>query len=130
MRVSRRPGPYLVLCCTLAALPQPLRAQAPTGEAAPDIASRSIDRNGLGLTSQQRAMIVEAVSGEKPQEVDPGISVEIGAPVPDAMTLAELPVELKDRIGSLRDFKFARLKDDRVLLVEPATRTVADVVTK
>jgi hypothetical protein len=75
-------------------------------------------------------MIAEVTKNEKPQAVGPGVQISIGAPIPDSMMLVELPIELKDRIGSLRDFKFARLQDQRVLLVEPTTRTVVDVIRK
>jgi len=114
---------------TVLTIVAPAQAQAPaTTGAAPDIASRSIDKKGLGLTPDQSTMIADATRGEKQQSASTPLS--IGAPIPDSMTLVELPIEVKDRIGSLRDFKFARLQNDTVLLVDPTTRTVVDVIRK
>lgn len=121
----------ICLLAAITALSAPTFAQTPSPEtsgAAPDIANRSIDKKGLGLTPEQSSMISNATRDEKRQNA--GLPLAIGEPIPDSMTLVELPIELKDRIGSLRDFKFARLQNETVLLVDPTTRTVVDVIRK
>jgi hypothetical protein len=35
---------------------------------------------------------------------------------------------VKDQVGQLRDFKFARLQDDTIVLVDPTSRVVVDVI--
>jgi hypothetical protein len=105
-------------------------AQNATTGAAAEIANRMVDKNGLGLTPQQAGSISESVRSEREQPVPAGASVEIGRQVPDSMMLIELPVEVKDRIGSLRDFKFARLQSDKILLVDPTSRVIVDIIPK
>jgi hypothetical protein len=97
-----------------------------TSGAAAETANRSIDKKGLGLSSAQEQMIVASTMSEKVQSATSAPA--IGEPVPDAMMLVEFPVEVKDQIGLLRDFKFARLQNDTVLLVDPTSRVVVDVI--
>ena len=34
------------------------------------------------------------------------------------------------QIGLLKDFKYVKLRDDKILIVDPATRQITDIVTK
>lgn len=99
-----------------------------TNGAAAETANRAIDKKGLGLSPEQGQLIAKSTESEKHQAAPDPLS--IGVPVPDAMMLAELPVELKDRIGLLRDFKFARIDNDAVILVDPTSRVVVEVIRK
>jgi hypothetical protein len=95
----------------------------PPGETAPGV-------KGIGLTPVQRRLIYENTSGERQQRV-PEDQVSLGAPVPDSVILNEMPVHVKDEVGVLRDFKFAVVQDARsVLIVDPASRKIVDVVTR
>jgi hypothetical protein len=91
--------------------------------------SRPVDKKGLGLTPPQARILYRGVESEREQPLrEAGIG--IGAKVPDAMMLTELPPDVKDQIGSLRDFKFARVNGHTVLLVDPTNRIVVDVIGK
>lgn len=95
-----------------------------TGEAAPGM-------KGIGLTPAQRRMIYENTSGERQQPVPEGQALTPGTPVPDSWMLNEMPVHVKDEVGVLRDFKFAVVQQAQsVLIVDPASRTIVDVVTR
>ena len=37
---------------------------------------------------------------------------------------------VRSQIGVLRDFKFAKLPDERIIIVDPAQRRIVDIVTK
>jgi hypothetical protein len=41
-----------------------------------------------------------------------------------------MPVSVKDQIGLLRDFKFAKVSDETIVIVDPASRRIVDIVTK
>ena len=41
-----------------------------------------------------------------------------------------MPIAVKDQIGLLKDFKFVKLAGDNILIVDPATRKIMDIVTK
>ena len=119
----------LVAFCVVFAASLDARAQnsAPseTTGAAAETAKRIIDKNGLGLSPAQSRFIYELTRSEKAQPAD---TPAIGASVPDSMMIVELPVEAKDQIVLLRDFKFARLRDNVVVLVDPTSRVVVDVI--
>jgi len=85
---------------------------------------------GIGLTPDHKRTIYSQIGGEKPQPVPEGSAVEIGREVPDSIILNEMPIEVKDKIGLLRDFKFAKLPDENIVIVDPAKRQVVDIVTK
>jgi hypothetical protein len=117
------------MCMALTLDIGPISAQDPvapaTSGAAAETAKRSIDRNGLGLSAEQGKLIHDAARNEKAQQA---ADLTIGAPVPESMMLVELPVEVKDKVGQVRDFKFARLRDDTIVLVDPTSRVVVDVI--
>ena len=85
---------------------------------------------GISLTPDHKRTIYSQIGGEKPQPVPEGSAVEIGREVPDSIILNEMPIEVKDKIGLLRDFKFAKLPDENIVIVDPAKRQVVDIVTK
>lgn len=102
----------------------PMFAQgAPTTGLAPAL-------QGIGLTPTHKRMIYQEVGHEKIQAVPQDSNLSIGAEIPDSVMLSEMPISVKDRIGVLRDFKFARLPDENIVIVDPAKRTIVDVVTK
>jgi hypothetical protein len=114
-----------VAAAMLAVSMLPLQAQSvgTAGETAPGV-------KGIGLTQVQKRMIYENTSGERQQRV-PDDQLSLGAPIPDSLMLNEMPVHVKDEIGVLRDFKFAVVQDAHaVLIVDPASRKVVDIVTR
>jgi hypothetical protein len=40
-----------------------------------------------------------------------------------------MPIAVKDQIGLLRDFKFVKLTGDNILIVDPASRKIVDIIT-
>jgi hypothetical protein len=85
---------------------------------------------GIGLTADHKRTIYQEVGQEQARRVPDGSRVAIGAEVPDSLMLNEMPISLKDKVGLLRDFKFAKLPDDTILIVDPAKRQIVDLVTK
>ena len=48
-----------------------------------------------------------------------------------APKLNSLAIALKDQIGLLlRDFKFVKVTGDNILIVDPASRKIVDIITK
>ena len=84
---------------------------------------------GIGLTPEHKRTIYQEVGGEKIQKIPEGSAVHIGGGIPDSVMLNEMPVSVKDQIGVLRDFKFAKLPDEKIVIVDPAQRRVVDIVT-
>jgi hypothetical protein len=112
----------IILMVAVLALSQaglPAMAQAP-GVAAP----------GIGLTPDHKRTIYSEVGKEPARPIPEGSPVAIGAEVPSSLMLNEMPVSVKDKIGVLRDFKFAKLPDETIVIVDPAKRQIVDIVSK
>jgi len=102
---------------------------APPHEAAPG--RPAFDKSGLGLSRAQKRIIYENTSGDRKHPLPEDQPMVVGSGIPDTVILNEMPIHVKDEIGLLRDFKFAVLGDARaVLIVDPATRIIVDVVTQ
>jgi hypothetical protein len=85
---------------------------------------------GIGLTRDHKRMIYSEVGQELPRPLPEGSPVVIGAEIPDSLMLNEMPVSVKDKVGVLRDFKFAKLPDETIVIVDPAKRRIVDIVSK
>ncbi len=85
---------------------------------------------GIGLTSDHKRTIYREVGNEPARAVPDGSQVAIGAEIPNSLMLNEMPVSVKDQIGLLRDFKFAKISDETIVIVDPAQRRIVDIVTK
>jgi hypothetical protein len=115
---------YWCLVCAAIVFAQvavPASAQT-TGNAAPS--------PGIGLTADHKRAIYGEIGNETPRRLPEGSEVAIGAAIPDSLMLNEMPVSLKDKVGLLRDFKFAKLPDETIVIVDPAARRIVDIVTK
>ncbi len=84
---------------------------------------------GIGLTADHKRTIYSEVGQEPARPIPEGSAVSIGAQIPDSVMLNEMPVSVKDKIGVLRDFKFAKLPDETIVIVDPAKRQLVDIVS-
>ena len=86
--------------------------------------------SGIGLTAEHKRIIYREIGQEQARPIPEGSRIAIGAEIPDSLMLNEMPISVKDKIGLLRDFKFAKLPDETILIVDPARRRIVDIVTK
>ena len=113
---------FMVAVLALSQADLPAMAQAP-GVATPPAP-------GIGLTPDHKRTIYSEVGKEPARPIPEGSPVAIGAEVPSSLMLNEMPVSVKDKIGVLRDFKFAKLPDETIVIVDPAKRQIVDIVSK
>ena len=85
---------------------------------------------GIGLTSDHKRKIYQEIGAHKVQKAPESRELPIGHEVPSSLMLNEMPITLKDQVGVLRDFRFAKLPDEAIIIVDPVKRLVVDVVTK
>lgn len=85
---------------------------------------------GLGLTGDHKRAIYREIRNEAAPIIPEGSEIAIGAVIPDSVILNEIPIAVKDRVGLLRDFKFAKSVDETIVIVDPAKRQIVDLVTK
>ena len=113
---------FMVAVLALSQADLPAMAQAPSVATPP--------APGIGLTPDHKRTIYSEVGKEPARPIPEGSPVAIGAEVPSSLMLNEMPVSVKDKIGVLRDFKFAKLPDETIVIVDPAKRQIVDIVSK
>ena len=113
---------FMVAALVLSPAGLPAMAQAPSVTTPP--------APGIGLTPDHKRTIYSEVGKEPARPIPEGSPVAIGAEVPSSLMLNEMPVSVKDKIGVLRDFKFAKLPDETIVIVDPAKRQIVDIVSK
>jgi hypothetical protein len=108
-------------CVVLALISVPAGAQT-TGVASSE--------RGIGLTPDHKRMIYRETATQELRPAPSDMRVAIGAEIPDSLMLNEMPIAAKDRAGVLRDFKFAKLPDETIVIVDPAKRQIVDIITR
>jgi hypothetical protein len=101
-------------------------------QAAPDAAGSATTNNlqGIGLTASHKRLIYDNIASEQAQTLSGDPRLAVGSTIPDSLMLNTMPIAVKDQIGLLRDFKFVKLAGDNILIVDPASRKIVDIITK
>ena len=93
-------------------------------------ASTDAPGEGIGLTASHKRIIYDRIASEQKQTLSDGSQLAIGDTIPDSVMLNAVPISVKDQVGLLRDFKFVKAMDTKILLVDPANRKIVDIITK
>lgn len=101
-------------------------------QASPDAAGSATTNNlqGIGLTASHKRIIYDNIASEQAQTLSGDPRLAVGSTIPDSLMLNIMPIAVKDQIGLLRDFKFVKLTGDNILIVDPASRKIVDIITK
>ena len=101
-------------------------------QASPDAAGSATTNNlqGIGLTASHKRLIYDNIASEQSQTLSGDPRLAVGSTIPDSLMLNIMPIAVKDQIGLLRDFKFVKLTGDNILIVDPASRKIVDIITK
>jgi hypothetical protein len=83
----------------------------------------------LNLTAQQKQAIMQSIQSERGQPAPAGFQPRIGASVPQSMSLRQLPPNITTQVPATRDYEFAKLDNNEILLIDPKDRRVADIIT-
>ena len=89
-----------------------------------------ISVQGIGLTASHKQIIYDKIIGERSQSLPGDQQLAVGQTIPDSVMLNTMPIEAKDQVGLLKDYKYVKLRDDKILIVDPATREIMDIITK
>ena len=102
-------------------------------QATPDAAGSATTNNlqGIGLTDAHKRIVYDNIASEQAQTVSGDLRLAVGSTIPDSLMLNSMPIAVKDQIGLLlRDFKFVKVTGDNILIVDPASRKIVDIITK
>jgi hypothetical protein len=97
-------------------------------QASPDAAGAT---QGIGLTASHKRIIYDNIASEQAQTVSGDLRLAVASTIPDSLMLNSMPIAVKDQIGLLlRDFKFVKVTGDNILIVDPTSRKIVDIITK
>jgi len=125
----------IALVCTASATIASGRQRDPytrVAQASPNAAGGTTNNlQGIGLTASHKRIIYDNIASEQAQTVSGDFRLAVGSTIPDSLILNSMPIAVKDQIGLLlRDFKFVKVTGDNILIVDPASRKIVDIITK
>lgn len=82
----------------------------------------------LNLTSAQKQTILHSVASEKGQTAPLGFQAKLGEKVPQSVSMHQLPSNVISQVAAAKDYDYAKLQNNEVLLVNPKDRQVAEII--
>ena len=112
-------------------------AAADTGTTAKCIASEGTAssaslwrrKNELSLSGEQQMMAWEDIRQQATKEKAPvGFTAKVGAVVPNAIATHPIPVSTANDVPGLWPYSYALLAGDKLLIVNPSDKKIAEVI--
>jgi hypothetical protein len=82
----------------------------------------------LNLTSAQKQTILQSVASEKGQIAPSGFQARVGEKVPQSLSMHQLPGRATSQVSAAKDYEYAKLANNEVLLINPKDRQVAEII--
>ena len=108
-------------------------AQAPTqrpptpGAQTPSTSAPAAEHK-LNLTQQQKQEIMQGLTSQKADlSSSGGPQVQVGARLPNTMLPHPMPSSVTAKVPDTKNFEFVKLSD-KILLVDPANKMIAEIV--
>jgi hypothetical protein len=121
----------LIFCgaAALALLSVPAQGQDKT-TLDPDQLTVAAKRPPLQLSDRQKSLIQESLAAENTeQKTPPKFEAKVGEPMPQTMTLDVMPLPLVARDTSLKQYGYAKLSNE-VLVIDPMKKTIVAILPR
>ena len=82
----------------------------------------------LNLSSAQKQTIYQSVASEKGQAAPSGFQAKLGEKAPQSLSIRQLPSSVTGQISAAKEYEYAKLQNNEVLLIDPKDRHVAEVI--
>jgi hypothetical protein len=82
----------------------------------------------LNLTSAQKQTIAQSVASERGQTAPSGFQARVGEKVPQSLSMHQLPSSATSQVSAAKDYEYAKLANNEVLLINPKDRQVAEII--
>jgi hypothetical protein len=117
-------------CTTVVAAAQAPVQRPPTqtpGAQTPSTSATSAEHK-LNLTQQQKQMIMQGLASQQADlSSSGGPQVQVGARLPNTMLPHPMPSNVTAQVPDTKNFEFVKLTD-KILLVDPANKMIAEIV--
>jgi Spy/CpxP family protein refolding chaperone len=81
----------------------------------------------ISLTAQQKQAIWDSVGKGKGAKAPANFQASVGASVPAQVALRPLPTSVTQQMPDAKKYRYAKI-EGQVLLIDPATHTVVDII--
>lgn len=89
----------------------------------------AMTKDAITLTSDQKKTVYQELGMEATaQEAPSGFQASVGATLPSAITLEQVPNDVSSKVPAVANYRFAKLEDDRLLIVDPNDRRVVSII--
>ena len=93
--------------------------------------SQPVARDSLSLSASQQQTAWKDISGQATKESAPaGFTAKVGAAVPTDLATHPVPVSTASKVPALRPYQYALLSSDKLLIVNPSDKKIAEVITR
>jgi hypothetical protein len=93
--------------------------------------SQSMAKDSLSLTSEQKQTAWRDISGIALKVKPPsGFSAKVGAAVPSQITTHPVPVSTASKVPELKSYNYALLDNNKLLIINPGDKKIAQIITK
>jgi hypothetical protein len=82
----------------------------------------------LNLTSAQKQTILQSVASEKGQAAPSGFQAKVGEKAPQSLSMHQLPSSATNQVSAAKQYEYAKLQNNEVLLIDPKDRQVAEII--
>lgn len=97
-----------------------------------DEVTGSIDKNEknvrVELQPEQRTIIKETIVKQKVRPVDVDFSISVGTVIPHSVTLYDLPPTFVEIVPAYRPYKYILVEEGTLLVIDPDTYEIIDVI--
>jgi hypothetical protein len=119
-------------CTTVVAAAQAPAQQTPTPRpSAPSAQTPTLGapvaEQKLNLTQQQKQMIMQGLTNQQAESSAGGPEVRVGAKLPNTLLPHPMPSNVAAQVPDTKNFEFVKLSD-KILLVDPANKMIAEIV--
>lgn len=98
-----------------------------TMQQAPSMSPGMSDESPLSLSDQQKQMIWQSVGKMKNDRAPTSFQASVGSDVPAGVALHNFPPAVSRQVPGVRNFSFAKIQDE-ILIIDPANKRVVDTV--
>jgi hypothetical protein len=92
-------------------------------------AQKEFTKDKITLTNEQKRMVFQQLAMDaKVQDAPAGFQASVGATLPSGIQLEEVPNDVSTEVPTVANYRFAKVEEDQLLIVDPNDRRVVSVI--
>jgi hypothetical protein len=93
--------------------------------------SQPVAKDSLSLSNSQQKTAWKDISTQAVKEPAPsGFTAKVGAALPSELTTHPVPVSTANKVPELRPYQYALLNNNKLLIVNPSDKKIAEIITQ